>query len=112
MTESGNSFRNFQIKSVLFVSHDHAFLEAVATDIIVFERKQLTYHPCGYEEYLEMTQQKQLHLSRKLEHRNKKEGEAKAFIQKQQQIAQSASKSSKGHGVDPNKQKQVSALDS
>lgn len=37
---------------VLIVSHDAAFLDAVATDVIHFRQKQLSYYPGNYSAFL------------------------------------------------------------
>mmetsp|Transcript_13471 Transcript_13471/g.22491 ORF Transcript_13471/g.22491 Transcript_13471/m.22491 type:complete len:662 (+) Transcript_13471:694-2679(+) len=113
----GSSSRSLQlllggnqvVKSVLFVSHDRAFLAAVATDIVVFEGKTLIYHPMGYNEYLEVSEQRKLYRTRIFEKKQRKEGEAQAFAHKQVAAANAAvkRKGRKGHGVDPNKQRQA-----
>ncbi|MDQ6954245.1 MAG: ATP-binding cassette domain-containing protein [Mariprofundaceae bacterium] len=43
---------NFQ-GSVLFITHDRYFLDAVAEEIIELDRGHLTHFPCSYAEYLE-----------------------------------------------------------
>lgn len=40
--------------TVLMVSHDAAFLDAVATDIILFRLKQLTYYAGNYSAYMKV----------------------------------------------------------
>mmetsp|Transcript_33350 Transcript_33350/g.64466 ORF Transcript_33350/g.64466 Transcript_33350/m.64466 type:complete len:759 (-) Transcript_33350:292-2568(-) len=98
------------IGSILFVSHDRVFLKAVATDIIEFKNKQLIYHPCGYEDYLEMTAQKGLHRSRMFEAQQRRDAEVKAMVHRQEAAAAHAAKGKKGHGVDPNKQRQAKTM--
>ena len=39
--------------SVLFITHDRYFLDAVSEEIIELDRGQLTHFPCSYSEYLE-----------------------------------------------------------
>ena len=39
--------------SVLFITHDRYFLDAVAEEIIELDRGHLTHFPCSYAEYLE-----------------------------------------------------------
>ena len=39
--------------SVLFITHDRYFLDAVAEEIIELDRGKLTHFPCSYAEYLE-----------------------------------------------------------
>lgn len=41
--------------SVLYVSHDRYFIKETATAILEFGTDHVTYYPCGYEEYLELT---------------------------------------------------------
>ena len=48
-----------QAPSVVVVSHDRAFLQAVATDIIVFENKTLTEFNGTIAEYYETMDEKQ-----------------------------------------------------
>ena len=40
-----------RLKTVVVVSHDHGFLEAVTTDVVVFEDVLLQYYPCGMQGY-------------------------------------------------------------
>jgi ATP-binding cassette subfamily F protein 3 len=42
-------------KCIIVVSHDRMFLNAVATDIIKFAKKKLTYHPGNYDDYDRIT---------------------------------------------------------
>ncbi len=44
--------------TLLFVSHDRYFVKQVATSILVFEEKNTTLYPFGYEYYLEQEQKK------------------------------------------------------
>ncbi|HXH71189.1 MAG TPA: ATP-binding cassette domain-containing protein, partial [Mariprofundaceae bacterium] len=39
--------------SVLFITHDRYFLDAVAEEIVELDRGHLTHFPCSYAEYLE-----------------------------------------------------------
>ncbi|MDQ6987513.1 MAG: ATP-binding cassette domain-containing protein [Mariprofundaceae bacterium] len=39
--------------SVLFITHDRYFLDAVAEEIVELDRGKLTHFPCSYAEYLE-----------------------------------------------------------
>ena len=39
--------------TILFVSHDRYFIREIATQILDFENDRVTFHNCGYEEYLE-----------------------------------------------------------
>lgn len=39
--------------SVLFITHDRYFLDAVAEEIVELDRGKLTHFPCSYSEYLE-----------------------------------------------------------
>lgn len=38
--------------SIVFISHDRAFIRSVATSIVDLDRGKLTEYACGYEEYL------------------------------------------------------------
>eukprot|EP00468_Gymnochlora_sp_CCMP2014_P010078 CAMPEP_0167750868 /NCGR_PEP_ID=MMETSP0110_2-20121227/6232_1 /TAXON_ID=629695 /ORGANISM="Gymnochlora sp., Strain CCMP2014" /LENGTH=730 /DNA_ID=CAMNT_0007636241 /DNA_START=12 /DNA_END=2204 /DNA_ORIENTATION=- len=96
-----------RVKTVIFVSHDRIFLDAVATDIIQFEMrtKTLSYHPMGYAEFVEIEEQKKLFKQRTFDKGNKKIEEAKNFLKKVKQQASVASKKTKCRGFDTNLQK-------
>ncbi len=51
-------FLNDYEKCVVVVSHDRAFLNAVATDIIHFVNKKLHYYPGAYEDFVRITTEK------------------------------------------------------
>jgi ATPase subunit of ABC transporter with duplicated ATPase domains len=64
---STSSVVNYSRKcsSIIVVSHDQAFLEAVSTDTIVFKKQQLFYHPGTYSSYCHRQyekRKKQLHF--------------------------------------------------
>lgn len=40
--------------TILMVSHDAAFLDNVATDIVHFQLKQLNYYPGNYSAFLKV----------------------------------------------------------
>lgn len=51
-----NSLKKFR-GSVLFVSHDRAFLERVADNLIVIKNKKLTFHNLSYKDYVLVVKQ-------------------------------------------------------
>lgn len=53
--------------TVLFVSHDRYFIKEVATAMLVFEKDQVVYYPCGYEEYLVEREKSQVSNSNNVE---------------------------------------------
>ncbi|KAI0711357.1 P-loop containing nucleoside triphosphate hydrolase protein, partial [Earliella scabrosa] len=50
--------------TIVTVSHDRAFLNAVVDEIIVFKNQTLTYHTGNFDEYLEHTEEKQKYMQR------------------------------------------------
>ena len=58
-------FLNDYEKCVVVVSHDRAFLNSVATDIMHFTHKKLKYYPGNYDDFIRITteaREKQKHL--------------------------------------------------
>ena len=56
--------------TVIVVSHDKEFLNAVATDIIHFINKKLSYYPCDFEAFLKVREdkkKKKIHLQENLD---------------------------------------------
>ncbi|BDA48302.1 probable ATP-binding cassette sub-family F member 3 [Coccomyxa sp. Obi] len=70
--------KSLEDTTIVVVSHDRAFLDAVATEIIVFRHKRLAYHAGNYTEYEQNAEEKQLHLARLQEGIDRK----KAHIEK------------------------------
>ncbi|KAL4855189.1 ABC transporter F family member 3 [Chlorella vulgaris] len=50
--------------TLVLVSHDRAFLNAIAQEIIVFKNQQLTYYTGNYDEYRQQVEERQLHQQR------------------------------------------------
>ena len=74
---------------IIIVSHDRAFLNAVATDIIFFNNKKLKYHPGNWDSYQQRKEEK-LHAQEKLhEKEEKKKKEIKESIEKYKQQVRS-----------------------
>lgn len=70
--------RKLERTTILVVSHDRAFLNAVAQEIIVFRKQQLSYYSGNYDEYVAQVEEHQLHqqrlaggIERKREHMEK-----------------------------------------
>ncbi|GKY97281.1 hypothetical protein MPSEU_000686500 [Mayamaea pseudoterrestris] len=88
-------------RTLIIVSHDTTFLDAVCTDIVVLEHKRLTYHyRSNYSDYLRQVQEKAARESQILDAAERQRASAQAFIQKQQSISHKKS-------ADPNKQRQA-----
>jgi ATP-binding cassette, subfamily F, member 3 len=95
------------LKSIVVVSHDALFLDHVTTDTILFYKKRLQYFVGSYSEYKKARGEYELNKTRLIEAREKKQNEAKQYAAKQAQLAAKQKKGKKGHGVDPNKQRQA-----
>lgn len=78
--------KTLESTTVVVVSHDRAFLDAVASEIILFRHKQLTYHPGNYTEYEKNAQEKQVHKTRLLEGIEKKKAHIEKTIQVKHRI--------------------------
>ncbi|MDO4571645.1 MAG: ATP-binding cassette domain-containing protein [Planctomycetia bacterium] len=67
-------------KTILFVTHDRAFLRAIATSIWELDRGRLYRYDCSYDQYLERREER-LHAEEKeLEHFHKKLSEEEKWI--------------------------------
>ena len=84
--------------TLICVSHDRNFLDAVCTDIVVMEFKRLTYHVGNYSDYKHQMQEKAARESQILDATERQRSKAMDFVQKQQQSKKS---------IDPNKQRQA-----
>ncbi|KAL4443909.1 hypothetical protein ABPG75_011646 [Micractinium tetrahymenae] len=73
--------RSMERTTVVVVSHDRAFLNAVAQEIIVFKKRQLAYYTGNYDEYEQQVEEKQLHMQRLAEGIERKREHAEKSIQ-------------------------------
>jgi len=89
--------------TILLVTHDRAFMNAVADELIVLRKQQLSYFPGSYDEYREMLWQKRQMQAHKLESQAKKKEKIMDYISTQQRAA----RDKKSKGGDPKKQKQI-----
>ncbi|KAL3786498.1 hypothetical protein HJC23_010664 [Cyclotella cryptica] len=87
--------------TLICVSHDRSFLDAVCTDVIVMEHKRLTYHSGNYSDYRQKMTEKAARESQILDAAERQRSKAEAFVQKQQQSKKSS---------DPNKQRQAKMI--
>mmetsp|Transcript_5357 Transcript_5357/g.12136 ORF Transcript_5357/g.12136 Transcript_5357/m.12136 type:complete len:848 (+) Transcript_5357:876-3419(+) len=87
-------------QTILIVSHDSHFLDAVCTDIIQFENCRLNYHVGNYSTFRESQEQKWARNTKRVEATARKEKMAMEFIQKQRSMANSKHR-------DDNKQRQA-----
>ncbi|KAL7535573.1 hypothetical protein ACHAWF_005211 [Thalassiosira exigua] len=87
-------------QTVLVVSHDSHFLDAVCTDIIQFDSCRLNYHVGNYSTFRESQEQKWSRNTKRAEATARKEKKAMEFIQKQRSMANSKHR-------DDNKQRQA-----
>ena len=93
-------YLNSQDRTLIVVSHDRAFLDAICTDIVVMSHQKLGYHVGNYSEYDRQQREKAAREAQILDAAERQRTKAQAFIQKQQ------SQSTKRSG-DPNKQRQA-----
>ncbi|KAL7284072.1 hypothetical protein ACG7TL_001349 [Trametes sanguinea] len=66
--------------TIVTVSHDRAFLNAIADEIIVFKNQTLTYHVGNFDEYLEHTEEKRKYKERKAEAIERKKAAAEKAV--------------------------------
>lgn len=88
--------------TIICVSHDRSFLDAVSTDIIVLEHKRLTYHAGNYTDYRKKMEEKASREAQILDASERQRTKAMAFVQKQQKQSKKSS--------DPNKQRQAKMI--
>ncbi len=93
--------------TVILVSHDRAFLDAVCTDIMVLEHALLHYHVGNYSEYERQQEEKAAREAQILDAAERQRTKAEAFIQKYQQSQPPANSKKQ---VDPNKQRQAKMI--
>ncbi|PSC67915.1 ABC transporter ATP-binding [Micractinium conductrix] len=67
--------------TLVVVSHDRAFLNAVAQEIVVFKKRQLSYYTGNYDEYEQQVEEKQLHQQRLADGIERKREHAEKSIQ-------------------------------
>jgi len=90
-------------KTLIVVSHDRVFLDAVCTDIIVLEHQRLSYYVGNYSLYEQQMQEKAARESQILDAAERQRTKAQVFVQKQQSAANKKS-------ADPNKQRQAKMI--
>ena len=90
-------------RTLIVISHDRAFLDAVCTDIVVMEHQRLQYHVGNFSEYKRQQEEKAAREAQILDATERQRSKATAFVQKQQ--AQANKKS-----ADPNKQRQAKMI--
>ncbi|KAI0371233.1 hypothetical protein BV20DRAFT_1120652 [Pilatotrama ljubarskyi] len=67
--------------TIVTVSHDRAFLNAIADEIIVFKNQTLTYHDGNFDEYMEHTEEKRKYMERMAEAIERKKAAAEKTVQ-------------------------------
>lgn len=90
-----------QERTLMVVSHDRSFLDAICTDIVVMEHHRLSYHVGNYSEYQRQMQDKAARQAQILDASERQRNKAMAFVQKQQNSKKS---------TDPNKQRQAKMI--
>jgi ATPase subunit of ABC transporter with duplicated ATPase domains len=100
---TSSSTRRNEDRTLIVVSHDRTFLNAVCTDIMHMEHQQLTYHPGNYADYERTLEEKAARETQILDASARQRSKAQAFVQKQQQQANKKS-------ADPNKQRQAKMI--
>ena len=88
-------------RTVMVVSHDRIFLDAVCTDMVVMEHQRLSYHVGNYSEFQRQIQKKATRHAQILDASERQRSKAQAFVQKQQNSKKS---------TDPNKQRQAKTI--
>ncbi|KAL1511685.1 hypothetical protein AB1Y20_004975 [Prymnesium parvum] len=73
--------------TALLVSHEREFVEAVCTDVILFEHKKLTYHRGGLASYLASAEQAAAHAATRAAAVGKQQARQRAFIAAQRNAA-------------------------
>uniref|UniRef100_A0A7S3KXI9 ABC transporter domain-containing protein n=1 Tax=Amphora coffeiformis TaxID=265554 RepID=A0A7S3KXI9_9STRA len=90
-------------RTMIIVSHDRSFLDAVCTDILRMDHMQLSYHVGNYSEYERQMAEKSARDAQILGAAERQRAKAEAFVQKQQAMANKKS-------ADPNKQRQAKMI--
>lgn len=96
-------FINASDKTIIVVSHDPVFLDAICTDIIVMAHNRLDHHVGSYSQYQKQQQEKAARDAQILDASERQKAKAQAFVQKQQAMANKKS-------ADPNKQRQAKMI--
>ena len=86
-------------RTLIVVSHDRSFLDAICTDIVVMHHQRLDYHVGSYSDYEHQVEEKAARDAQKLDAAERQRAKAQAFIQKQQTKS-----------ADPKKQKQAKMM--
>ncbi|CAL8465918.1 g5454 [Coccomyxa elongata] len=79
--------KSLEDTTIVVVSHDRAFLDAVANEIIVFRHKRLAYHAGNFSEYEQNAEEKQLHMARLQEGIDRKKAHIEKSIQNNEALA-------------------------
>ncbi|PPQ96874.1 hypothetical protein CVT26_006061 [Gymnopilus dilepis] len=85
-------------QTVVVVSHDRNFLDAVTDETIIFRDKKLTYHPGNYDDWERNTEEQRKRKTRLKELEQKRRKRIMDSIQKSLQIAKSTG-DDKRHGL-------------
>ena len=88
--------------TIICVSHDRSFLDAISTDIIVLAHKRLTYHSGNYTDYRIKMEEKAAREAQIIDASERQRSKAISFVQKHQQQSKKSS--------DPNKQRQAKMI--
>lgn len=89
--------------TIMVLSHDCYFLDAICTDIVVMEHQTKGYHVGNYSMYRQQQQEKAAREAQILDAAERQRTKAMAFVQKQQATAHKKS-------ADPNKQRQAKMI--
>lgn len=88
-------------RTLIVVSHDREFLDAICTDIVVLEHQRLNYHVGSFSEYERQIQEKNARQAQILDASERQRNKALAFVQEHQHSKKSS---------DPNKQRQAKMI--
>jgi len=90
-------------RTMILVSHDRSFLDAVCSDIMYMSHERIKYHVGNFSEFERQQQEKSARDTQILDASERQRSKAEAFVQKQQSMANKRS-------ADPNKQRQAKMI--
>ena len=94
---------NESTKTIVVVSHDPVFLDAICTDIIVMAHQRLDYYVGNHTQYRQHMEEIATRNAHILDASERQRAKAQAFVQKQQAMANKKS-------ADPKKQRQAKMI--
>eukprot|EP00002_Diphylleia_rotans_P040957 TRINITY_DN9845_c0_g1_i1.p1 TRINITY_DN9845_c0_g1~~TRINITY_DN9845_c0_g1_i1.p1 ORF type:complete len:643 (-),score=154.70 TRINITY_DN9845_c0_g1_i1:331-2259(-) len=77
--------------TVIFVSHDRAFLNAVATEIIHMHEQRFTQHPGDFDAFMDQRENKKQSIQNEIDSQTRQKKHMQEFIDKQRAASNTAS---------------------